>query len=171
MPFPEDDAEVELLVREAIAVKALGVEGIGHVFTEPFYVSGKIQYAEKLGIENPEGVEVRCLFIDFLGFVDTDRGCDDNPHYMLRYKLRDVQEFVPVRPGGGSSNADFIALCFRLRRTFLAGKDLGWPDRLYSERLVVLTEAELGDDPYTQAFAHAIDFLLEVEVSPLDVDV
>lgn len=165
--FPTTGPEVEVLVRSLIATKAAAVEGVGNVFSAPFYVSGKQQYVEKLGIEAVEGVEVRYLIIEWLGWDDTDKGCDDAPVYNLNYSVRVGQEFIPVREDGGSSEADFTAQCLALRDAFLVGREMGWPDRLYAERLVMAEDVALGEDPHTGMFGHTVEFLLKVEVTPI----
>lgn len=167
MPFPTTSPTVEVLVRSLIAAKAAAVAGVGNVFTEPFYVSGKQQYVEKLGVENAQGVEVRYLFIEWLGWDDTDKGCDDAPVYNLNYTIRVGQEFIAEREGGGSSEPDFTAQCLALRDAFLIGREMGWPDRLYAERLVLAEEVALSDDAHTGMFGHTIEFLLKVEVTPV----
>lgn len=167
MPFPTTSAAVELLVRGLLFTKCDAVTGIGNVFSEPFYISGKQQYVELLGVANAEGVEVRYLFIEWLGWEDTDKGCDENPVYNLNYTIRVGQEFQPRRAAGGSSEKEFTAQCLNLRDAFLIGKELGWPDRLYCERLVLSEEVGLGDDPHTGMFGHTVEFILKVEVTPI----
>lgn len=167
MPFPEASAEVEVLVRGLIAAKAAAVEGVGNVFLKPFYIAGKQQYVEQLGVAEAQGIEVRYLFVQWNGWEDTDKGCDDNPVYNLNYTIRVGQEFIPER-SPGSSEEDFTAQCLNLRDAFLVGKDLGWPDRIYCERLVVIEEAGLGDDPHTGMFGHTTAFLLKVEITPVE---
>ncbi len=165
--LPATDAEIELLVRGLVAAKVGGVEGVGKVFAEPFFVSGKQQYVEKLGVENAEGdIEVRCLFVEFAGFEDMPKGCEDAPHYYLLYQLRAVQEFIAEREGGGSSAKDFAAFVMNLRAAFLTGRDLGYSGRLYHERLTQTRRVALEDDDYTGVFGHAAPFTLKVEVVP-----
>lgn len=167
MPFPTTSAAVEVLVRSLIATKCDAVSGVGNVFIKPFYVSGKQQYVELLGVANAEGIEVRYLFIEWDGWEDTDKGCDEAPVYNLLYTLRVGQEFISARAAGGSSEQEFTAQCLNLRDVFLVGKELGWPDRLYCERLVLSEEVGLGDDPHTGMFGHTIAFTLKVEVTPI----
>lgn len=166
--FPSTDAEIEALVRELVAEKARSVEGAGHVFTTPFYISGKQQYVATLGIENDvDGdVEVRCLFIEFTGFEDTPAGCDEAPHYYLVYALHAVQEFVAEREDGSNSANDFAAFVMNLRARFLTGRDLGFPERLRHEALTQEDRAALEDDPYTKVFGHTAPFTLKVKVVP-----
>jgi hypothetical protein len=167
-PFPATGAEVEALVRQAVAEKVGDVDGVGNVFSKPFYVSGKQQYVEKLGIDNVDGdVEVRYLFIDWGGWQDTDKGCDENPVYFLLYQLRIGQEFIHERTGGGSSSEDFAAQCMALRDAFRVGRDFGYPQRLYSDLLIMSEEVALHDDPHTGMFGHTVEFLLKVEVTPI----
>lgn len=168
MPFPSSGAEVESLVRGLIAAKVETVPGIGNVFQKPFYVSGKQQYVAKLGVGNEDGdVEVRYLFIDFGGWENTDRGCDADPIYILLYTLRVGQEFIHERADGGSSSADFAAQCMSLRDAFLTGRELGEPENLYTDLLVLSEEVALHDDPHTGMFGHTVELLLKVEVTPV----
>lgn len=168
MPFPATGAEVESLVRGLIATKVATVPGVGHIFSKPFFVSGKQQYVAKLGVDNADGdVEVRYLFIDFGGWENTDRGCDENPIYILLYTLRVGQEFIHERVGGGSSSADFAAQCMNLRDAFRTGRELGNVGNLYHDLLVLSEEVALHDDPHTGMFGHTVEFLLKVEVTPV----
>src|SRR5690349_16945105 len=106
--LPGTGAEVEALVRGLIKTKSETVTAIGNVFDEPFFVSGKQDYVDKLGIQNGDGnFEVRYLFVDFAGWENTDRGCDENPIYILLYTLRVGHEFVHTRSDGSSSSKDF----------------------------------------------------------------
>jgi hypothetical protein len=167
-PFPETDPEIELLVRGLVAEKSRAVAGVGHVFTERFYVVGKQQYVEKLGIENEAdgNVEVRCLFVEFLGYEDTLKGCDDAPVYRLVYGMRAVQEFVAEREDGSNSTNEFAAFVMNLRGAFLRERNLGLPSRLYHEPLVMLQRIQIEDDELTGAFGHIAPFQLKVEVVP-----
>lgn len=178
-PFPATGAAVEKLVRSLVATKVAAVAGVGHVFAQPFYVSGKQQYVEKLAVDSPAGgdvgMEVRYLFIQWGGFQDTDKGCDEAPVYYLLYTLRVGQEFIHERPVVvgheadplGSSEADFTAQCMALRDAFLLGRDLGYKDNLYAEPLSLSEEVALHDDPHTGMFGHTVEFLLKVEVTPV----
>lgn len=177
MPFPTTSAEVEELVRGLIATKVTAVAGVGNVFEKPFYVSGKQQYVEKLGVDSPNGdVEVRYLFIQWAGWEDTDKGCDEAPVYNLLYTLRVGQEFIHERPlvvgqelePLGSSEVDFTAQCMSLRDAFLLDRDfVDYKDNLYSSPLTLAEEVALHDDPHTGMFGHTVEFLLKVEVTPV----
>src|SRR5215203_478866 len=151
--LPETGAAVEALVRGLIETKSGTVQGVGNVFRKPFYVSGKQDYVQKLGVGNGDGnFEVRYLFIDWAGWENTDRGCDENPIYILLYTLRVGHEFVHERSDGSSSAEDFAALCMSLRDAYLTGRDLGYSERLYHEQLSLAEEVALHDDPHTGIF-------------------
>ena len=167
--FPESDAEIEALVRSLVADKSRDVEGVGHVFTERFYIVGKQQYVEKLGKESQTDgdVEVRCLFVEFVGYEDTGKGCDDAPIYYLVYSLRAFQEFVE-REDGSSSSKEFPKFVMNLRAKFLKGRDLGFPERLRHENLKPTAPIRIDDDDLTGAFGHLALFTLKVEVVPSD---
>lgn len=166
--FPQTDAEIEALVRELLAAKIATVEGVGHVFSKPFFVVGKQQYVAALTQEGEAGgnMEVRCIFVEFAGFEDTDKGCDNAPHYKLVYSLHAVQEFVAERKEGGSSTDEFAAFVMNLRAKFLTGRDLEFPDRLRHEPLKQDRRTGLENDPYTQVFGHTAPFTVKVEVVP-----
>lgn len=166
--FPDTAAEIEVMVRGLVADKVRAVDEARHVFTQRFYVSSKLTYVEKLGVENEAdgNVEVRCTFVEFLGFENLNKGCDDAPHYYLVYGLRTVQEFVDEREDGSSSTAEFSAFVMNLRDAFLTGRDLGFPDRLHQEHLEMAEHAQIDDDDLTGAFGHIAPFILKVEVVP-----
>jgi hypothetical protein len=166
--FPETDAARELLVRELVAEKCRSVEGVGHVFSKRFYITGKPQYVEMLGVQGEEdgNIEVRCLFVEFLGYEDTLKGCDDAPVYRLVYGMRAVQEFIDERADGSNSSNEFAAFVMNLRNAFLRERNLGWPDRLYHVPLVMLDRVRIDDDELTGAFGHIAPFQLKVEVVP-----
>lgn len=168
MPFPETNAEIELLVRGLVADKCRAVPGIGHVATKRFYVVGKQQYVEKLGIENEADgdIEVRILFVEFQGFEDTSKGCDEAPFYNLIYSVRAFQEFIDERTDGSNSSDDFAEFVMNLRDAFLSGRDLGFPERLLHTPLSMAQRPIVDDDPLTGAFGHILPFLLKVEVVP-----
>ena len=109
--FPNSAAEIEVMVRGLVADKVRAVDEARHVFTQRFYVGSKLAYVEQLGVENEAdgNVEVRCTFVEFLGFENLNKGCDDAPHYYLVYGLRTVQEFVDKREDDSSSSAEFAA--------------------------------------------------------------
>ncbi|MET0646383.1 MAG: hypothetical protein ABW208_07155 [Pyrinomonadaceae bacterium] len=166
--FPDTAAEIEVMVRGLVADKVRAVDEARPVFTQRFYVSSKLTYVEKLGVENEAdgNVEVRCTFVEFLGFENLNKGCDDAPHYHLVYGLRAVQEFVDEREDGSSSSAEFAAFVLNLRTAFLTGRDLGFPRRLYQEHLEMAERIQIEDDDLTGAFGHIAPFILKVEVVP-----
>ena len=165
--LPGTGAEVEALVRGLIKTTSEGIAGVGNVFDEPFFVSGKQDYVSKLGIENVDGnFEVRYLFIDFAGWENTDRGCDQNPIYFLLYTLRVGHEFVEKRSNSSSSSKDFSKLCMSLRDAYLNGRVFGY-EKLYNEIPTLSEEVALHDDPHTGIFGHTAEFMLKVEVTPL----
>ncbi|MBA3243025.1 MAG: hypothetical protein H0T60_17535 [Acidobacteria bacterium] len=167
-PFPETDAEIEAMVRGLVAAKCAAVEGTGHVFTQRFYVVGKQAYVDKLGIESSAdgNYEVRCLFVEFVGYEDLAKGCEDAPHYHLIYSMRAVQEFADVREDESSSSQEFAAYVMNLRAAFLTARDLGFPARLHHEPLSMDERIRIDDDEMTGVFGHIAPFVLKVEVVP-----
>lgn len=167
-PFPETAAGIELMVRGLAAEKCRAVEGVGNVFTKRFYVVGKQQYVEKLGIENAADgdIEVRALFLEYVGYEDTPKGCDDAPGYNLVYNLRAVQEFVDERDDGSNSSDEFAAFVMNLRDAFLRQRNFGFPDRLYHTPLMMTDRIRIDADELTGAFGHIALFTLKVEVVP-----
>lgn len=168
MPFPETYAEVERFVRELVAAKCAAVEDVGRVFTQRRTILGRADYVEKLGIERgADGdVEVRALFIEFIGFDDTERGCEEAPHYYLNYYLRAVREFVDEREDASSSSEEFFAFVMRLREAFLTNRDMGYPEHLRHDALRQRAPLDVNDDEWTGVFGHIGEFLLRVEVMP-----
>lgn len=168
MPFPETSAEVEQLVRSLVGEKCAAVEDAGRVFTERRSIVGKADFFEKLGVpSSADGdVEVRALFVEFIGFDDTERGCEEAPHYFLNYYIRAVREFVDGREDGSSSSREFFAFVMRLRDAFLVNRDMGHPANLRHEPLRQRAPLDVDDDDWTGVFGHIGEFLLRVEVVP-----
>ncbi len=168
--LPTTAAEIELMVRELLADKSRAVAGVGHVFTKRFYIVGKQQYVEKLGIENaPDGdIKVRCLFIEFVGYEDTAKGCDEAPVFNLVYSFRAIHEFEDERADGSCSSDDFAAFVMNLRAAFLPARHLGFPDNLYHTPLLMPDRIRIDEDELTGAFGHIAPFVLKVELATGD---
>lgn len=168
MNLPEEYEEIESAVREAVAAKCASVEGIGHVFPRRFLVTGKQQYVEMLGIANDAtgDIEIQCCFVEFAGFEDTERGCDEAPNFYLLYSIRPVLEFVDGRADGSNSSDDYARLVMRLRAAFLVERRLGFASRVYHDPLKQTRRVALEDDALTGVFGHTSAYLLRVEVTP-----
>lgn len=156
------------MVRDLVAEKARAVAGVGLVHTQRFYIGSKQQYVEKFGAENPNdgNLEVRYLLIEFMGYEDTLKGCEDAPHYKLVYSLRAVQEFKDSREDGSSSSDEHAAFVMNLRAKFLTGRDLGFPERLLHDHLLMTDRSRVDDDELSGAHGHIAPFVLKVEVVP-----
>ncbi len=163
LPLPPTGAEVESLVRAQIAQRVAAIAGIGRCFTETFLVSGKQQFVERFGIEATDGeTEARYALAEFAGFEDTPRGCDEDPHYYLVYRLRAVFEFAE-RANGSCSADDVAGFVMRLREAFLRARDLG-VERIICEPLVMTKQVTLEEDNLTGIWGYVAGFRVKVEV-------
>ncbi len=166
--LPTDPVAVEKLVRTELVTLFGGIEGLPNVLGHAVYVAGEADFIKRFGVkmEGTNKTEYRALFVVFIGFEDTDEGCDDNPVYKLVYVLRLVVSLNDQRADNTNSTDDFARFVMTLRDRALRAGHLAGYKQLRCERLTT-DRSDFGpEERETGLTAHSIDLTQKVEVRP-----
>jgi hypothetical protein len=163
-PLPTDPVEVERAVRGALVQLFKESTGLEHVYGARVYVDDETDLVRRFGYQVNGRTELRGLIIDFAGFEETDRGCDDDPIYRLLYDLRLVVSYAQ-RAVDTTSTDDFAAIVMRMRSACMQHRVVGGIERTRLNNLET-RQVLFGRDTETLILGHIGLFRVSVEIVP-----
>lgn len=125
-------------------------------------------FAQKYGVavSGTQTAQIRFVEIEFIGWIDSDtEGFDDCPVMTARFNVHVFIEFLDNDDEDLSSDDVFLDVLTIFRDKFLESRDFAAGDYFAkSQPLTMPDNGQFGNDAFTDASGHYVDFNLEFEL-------
>jgi hypothetical protein len=151
-----DKTDVVAFIGNLVAFMAT-IPSVGNVLDRRRSIANRQEYADILGIDAVDDLEIKFCETEFLRFEDSpDEGDDDCPIAVLTFGIHLFHEFADLRSDSTNSSFDYIGAILDIRKEFLEGnREFAAGDFLAVVDPVTMPDfSQFGNDDFSDAVGH-----------------